>query len=276
VSAAHRQTTPLMRFALLLGALLTFLAGVQLFVLTDHTTDWFAWTVNAGSAATIIGGFYWTACVLSYLSWRRRDWVEARVGVPGVTAFLWATLLTTLVHLDKFHLSDASLTGEGAAWAWLVIYVVDPVLVTTAWILQSRAPGADAERSSVLSPWYRRALTGTGALFLVVGVMMMAAPSVVIGRAPFPLTDLTSRAIGSWVIAMGGVYLMMAWENDRDRVWPAAVASVVAPILFAAGTLRYRDEFTWDAAGWSYLVALGFLAALGATGLGIGSRDAGS
>ena len=42
MSAAHRQTTPLMRFALLLGALLTFLAGVQLFVLTDHTTDWFA------------------------------------------------------------------------------------------------------------------------------------------------------------------------------------------------------------------------------------------
>jgi len=142
-----------MRFALILGALLTFLAGVQLFVLTDRTADWFAWTVGAGSAATILGGFYWTACVLSYLSWRRRDWAGARVGVPGVAAFLWATLLTTLLHLDKFHFSDASPTGKGAAWAWLVIYVVDPVLVTTALILQWKAPGEDAERTSVFPPW---------------------------------------------------------------------------------------------------------------------------
>ena len=267
---------PLMRLALILGAVLTFVAGVQLFVLTDHTADWFAWTIGAGSAATIIGGFYWTACVLSFLSWRRRVWAEARVGVPGITAFLWATLLTTLLHLDKFHFSDASFTGEGAAWAWLVIYVVDPALVTTALFLQARAPGMDPERGSGFARWYVGALAGTGVAFLVLGVIMIAAPSLIIGRAPFPLTDLTSRAIGSWVIAMGGVYLATAWENDRIRVRPAAVASVVVIILLAVGTLRYRDEFTWSASGWAYLVALGFLAALGAIGLGAGRRDAGS
>lgn len=65
MTQTNRQTNGLMRFALILGATLTFLSGVQLFVLTDHTADLFAWTIGAGATATIMGAFYWTACSLS-------------------------------------------------------------------------------------------------------------------------------------------------------------------------------------------------------------------
>lgn len=266
-----RQTIPLMRFALILGATLTFLSGFQLFVLTEFTEDTFAWTIGAGATATIIGAFYWTACPLAFLSWRRQPWVRARVGVPGVTLFLWATLFTTLVHLDKFHFSGSA-SGQFAAWAWLIIYIVDPVLVTVALVLQFRAPGVDPPRVEELPIVYRVALDAAGAAFAVLGLVMIVAPAVVVGRSAFPLTPLTSRTIGGWVLAMGVVFLTMAWENDFDRIRPAAVASVVASVLFLVGLLRYSEEFTWNAAGLAYLVMLGVILAIGIAGLA-GRRD---
>lgn len=49
MTARHSQTTALMRFALILGAVLTLLCGIQLFALTGHTADFFAWTIGAGA-----------------------------------------------------------------------------------------------------------------------------------------------------------------------------------------------------------------------------------
>lgn len=267
MSTNYRQTIPLMRFALLLGAILTLLSGVQLFVLTDYTADTFAWTIGAGATATIIGGFYWTACVLAYLSWRRQPWVRARVGVPGVTLFLWATLLTTIVHLENLHLASGSASGQFAAWAWLVIYVVDPILVTAALVLQWRSHGTDPPRVDKLPTFYRVALDAVGAAFALLGLVMLIAPGAVIDRAAFPLTPLTSRTIGAWVLAMGVVFITMAWENDRDRIRPAAVASLLAPALLLIGTIRYADQFSWDASGWAYLIMIGLILAMGILGL---------
>lgn len=267
VDPALRQTTPLMRFALGLGTGLTFLAGLPLFLLPGSTDDWFAWTIGAGSAATVIGAFYWTACVLSFLSWRRQPWVRARVGVPGITMFLWATLVTTLLHLEAFHFSGASITGETAAWAWVVIYVADPIIVTVALAQQWRLSGSDPARSERLPGAYRRALWLAGSLFLLLGTVMLLTPSVVIDRAPFPLTNLTARTIGSWVLAMGGVSATMAWEDDRDRIRPGAVAALVAPVLLGVAMLRFRGEFTFGVSGWVYVALLALLAVLGAAGL---------
>ncbi len=269
-----RQTNGLMRFALLLGSVLTFLSGVQLFVLTDRTADFFAWTIGAGATATIMGAFYWTACTLSFLSWRRQPWVRARVGVPGVTLFLWATLATTLLHLDKFHFSGSA-TAQFAAWAWLVIYVVDPILVTIALVLQWRTPGVDPDRVSLLAPVYRIVLAGSGALFAGLGLLMLFAPSVVAGVSPMPLTALTSRSIGSWVLAMGVVFVTMMWENDVDRIKPAAVACLVLPALLVVGMVRYWELFTWQAAGWVYPGLIALVAVLGAIGIAAGGRGGG-
>ncbi|NQV05007.1 hypothetical protein HQ535_00520 [bacterium] len=94
-----------MRFALILGAVLTFLSGIQLFVLTGHTADFFAWTIGAGSAATAIGAFYWTAIALSYLSWRRQPWVRACIEVPArcplpLTPHYQYTAVCSILSLD--------------------------------------------------------------------------------------------------------------------------------------------------------------------------------
>lgn len=267
MTADNRQTLPLMRLALLLGVILTFLSGIQLFVLTESTADTFAWTIGSGATATVIGAFYWTACTLAYLSWRRQPWVRARVGVPGVTLFLWATLFATLVHLENLHLFSDSASGRFAAWAWLVIYVVDPILVTVALVLQWRSQGVDPPRVDELPTSYRVVLDVVGAAFGLLGLIMVVVPAAVIDLSPFPLTPLTSRTIGAWVLAMGVVFVTMAWENDRDRIRPGAVATLVAPALLLIGMIRYWNQFTWDASGWVYLIMIGLILAMGVLGL---------
>lgn len=266
MNRSYRQTNALMRFALILGAILTFFSGVQLFVFTDHTADLFAWSIAAGSSATVMGAFYWTACSLSFLSWRRQPWARARVGVPGVTLFLWATLFTTLIHLDKFHFSGGA-SSQFAAWAWLVIYVVDPILVTIALFVQWRTPGLDPPRAAPLAAFYRYALVASGAILTVLGLAMLFVPEVVIGVSAWPLTPLTSRAIGSWVLAMGVLFATMAWENDADRIRPAAIACLVLSALLLVGMARYWEQFTWNGAGWVYPILIAVVAGLGLGGL---------
>jgi hypothetical protein len=43
---------------------LTFFAGTQLFVLSDHTDRFFSWTIEPPLTAAFLGAAYWAACVL--------------------------------------------------------------------------------------------------------------------------------------------------------------------------------------------------------------------
>jgi len=258
------RTLPIMRLALLLGALLTFAAGVQLFVLTAWTDRYFAWTIVSGASATTLGAFYWTACVLSFLSWRRRHWADARVGVPGVTLFLWATLAATLAHIDRFHFGSGIASARFAAWAWLVIYIADPLLVSAALAWQLRAGGGAPPRGPTLGTPLRLWLGLGAVVFAILGAAMIAVPSQVAPLAPWSLTPLTSRAIGAWVVAMAGVFATMAWENDAARVRPAAVASLVLPVLLAIGLGRHAGELR---AGASTAWVLGLMLYVAVTGI---------
>jgi len=233
-----------MRFALLIGAFFSFVTGLQVFVLTDHTADLFAWTIASGVTATLLGSFYWTASVIALLSWRRQPWVRARVGIPGVVVFLWATLLATLLHLDLFHLSSGGPLARGAAWIWLVVYIADPILVTVALVIQWRTPGADPPRTAPLPPLFRGFLGVVAVLYGLFGTVLFFFSASAIEMAAWPLTPLTSQVIGAVTLGGAGVLATMWWENDADRMFPASVGFIVAPILLVLGAIRYSGEFT--------------------------------
>jgi hypothetical protein len=93
-----------MRVALLLGAFLVTLAGIQLYVLSGHTDRYFAWTIAVSLTAAFLGAFYWASVPLALLAGLRGVWVDARPGVlriiPGVNGgrnlaevALWLTRL---------------------------------------------------------------------------------------------------------------------------------------------------------------------------------------
>jgi len=172
----------------MVGSLLVLLAGIQLFVLTERTDHWFAWTIAIPLTAAFLGAFYLTAIPLAALSGARRAWADARVGIAGVFIFLALTLVTTLLHLNKFHLHDTDHLARGAAWLWLVIYAGDPLLVLAAWVRQSRAAGADPPRMMPVPTWYMVGLGVQAVIVLAVGASLFARPGTAAHLWPWRLT----------------------------------------------------------------------------------------
>jgi hypothetical protein len=86
--ASTRHTTPAMRGMLWFGGFLVFLAGIQLYFLTEDTDRWFSWTIDSPLTAAFLGAFYWTSVALASLSARQRIWANARVGLLGVQVFV--------------------------------------------------------------------------------------------------------------------------------------------------------------------------------------------
>src|SRR5262245_48284696 len=92
-----------MRTMLYAASVLVFSVGIALYLLTEQTDKYFAWTIQSALTAAFLGGAYWSACALEILAARRRLWADARVAVPAVIVFTALTLVVTLLHLDKFH-----------------------------------------------------------------------------------------------------------------------------------------------------------------------------
>src|ERR671915_308060 len=124
-----------------LRAVVLVAAGFQLFVLTDHTERFFAWTVKPPVTGATLGAFYWTILGLLAASYREPVWARVRVAFPGVFAFTSLTLLATLVHLDRFHLGADDPITLIATWAWVAVYGVVPPALAAVLLMQRRGPG---------------------------------------------------------------------------------------------------------------------------------------
>jgi hypothetical protein len=263
-----------MRLVLLTGALFVFAAGVQLFVLTDHTDKLFAWTIDNPLTAAFLGAFYWTALPLALLSGLERRWANARVGISGVLVFISLTLTATLIHFDTFHFHSPHLVAKGAAWLWLVIYIVDPPAVLVFWILQLRLPGRDGPRMAALPQWYRAVMGIQSAAALAVGVGLFVAPTATRRLWPWTLTPLTARAIAAWVIALGVVLATAIWENDWLRLFPAVSSYAVLGVLQGIALARYPGRVDWSGPkAWLYVLFLAGIFFVGAYGW-VAAREA--
>src|SRR5678815_1811117 len=96
-----RLVTPGMKWLLFAASVLVFLVGVQLFILSEQTDRYFAWTIASPLTAAALGGAYWSACTLEFLASRQTVWAHARIAVPLSLFFTSLTLLVTLIHLDR-------------------------------------------------------------------------------------------------------------------------------------------------------------------------------
>lgn len=268
------MTLPLTRFVLIAGSALTFLAGIQLFILSDHTADYFSWTIKAGSTAAVLGSFYWTASLLAFLRWRRLAWADARSGVIGVMFLLWSMLATILTHLEDFAFAGPGV-ARASAWIWLVLYLCYPVLVTVALVIQLRAKVPDPVRTALLAWPYRMALGACGVASAIVGMLMLSVPGVVAEMSAIPLKPLAARSIGAWLLAAGVLYIVMMLENDGVRIRPPAIASVVGAVLLLVVLVRYWQEFTWGGLRWSFLLLVIVPAGLGIAGISAGGAAGG-
>jgi hypothetical protein len=238
-----------MRALLVVAGGLVVLAGVQLFVFPLRTEVWFAWTVQPPMTAVFLGAAYWSSASVEWTAASRRNWADARVAVPGVLLFTTLTLVVTLVHLDRFHLtSEHAPVTRAVTWAWIAIYTVVPVLLAVLWWRQARSGGNDPARGSPLPRPVRWCLLIQAAVLTPAGLFLLLVPEGAAAVAwPWPLTPLTARAIGAWLLSLAVVAWHSSREADVRRVIPGAVGAVAFAVLQAVALLRHGSDLVLGA-----------------------------
>lgn len=260
---------PGMRGLLWVAGGLVLLAGIQLFVFSERTARFFAWTIDPPLTAAFLGASYWASVAFEWSAARARAWAGARIAVPTVFVFTTLTFVVTIVHLDRFHLGAEHEAGTRAVtWAWIAIYAIVPVLLAGLWVRQARVPGADAPRTDRLPHWLRALLAVQAAAFVGVGGVLLVAPADGAALWPWPLTPLTGRAVGAWALSLGIAAGHALWEDDVHRLRPAAHAYLVFGVLQGVALARYPDQLAWgDPEALVYLAVLGGAVVIGAATL---------
>ena len=255
------------RALLVVFVVLTAVATNQLFVMGEHTEEWFAWTIRPPLTAAFLGGGYGAGFLLVLLALRTRAWAHARVPVVTVLVFSALTLAATLLHADRFHFGAAGAVARFAAWFWLAVYLVVPVALTLLAVHQQRMPGDDPERRQPMPVWLAGIVTAQGAIMLAVGVTLFLFPGTASTVWPWQLTPLTARMVAAWLIAFGAAAMLALWERDLERLEIAAVAYTVFGLLQLVALARYSDQVRWgSAAATIYLVVLLTVPLTGALG----------
>ncbi|MET0729497.1 MAG: hypothetical protein ABWZ76_14485 [Acidimicrobiales bacterium] len=231
------------RTLLLAAALLVFLAGVQLFVFTRRTDEYFAWTIASPMTAVFLGASYWSAVGLEVVAARSDRWSRARIAIPAVFVFTAITLVVSLHHLESFHLDDElPLRTRAVTWGWLTVYSVVPVLMLLAALDQRRSPATPAPPPTGLPQPVRATLAALAVLLLGVGAALLVAPEWADGAWPWPLTPLTARAVGAWLVGLGVAVVHARLIDDRPALRPLAVTGVLFGALQGVALLRHGDE----------------------------------
>jgi hypothetical protein len=252
---AIRPVIPFTRIVFILAAALAVIAGIQLYILTDFTDHYFAWTIAQPLSATFLGAGYWTGVVLLLFACGQRAWANIRIAIAAVGVFVPFMLLTTLLHLDRFHFNSTDTNALVAAWAWMIVYVLVPfVLLAVVW-LQLRTPGGDPPREAPLPLWLRFLLGFNALVALVVGLFLFIFPQAASPLWPWILTPLTAQAIGTGFLSLAIASLQFIRENawSRGRVGTVSYLAIGALQLIALA--RYADTVRWELPGtWLYII----------------------
>jgi hypothetical protein len=256
-----------MRALLWTVAVLAFAAGVQLFVFSDHTDRYFAWTIQPSIGAALLGATYWSASAMAFLSVRSGRWSRAQPMVVGILAVTPLLLVVTLVHLAKFHLG--SLYGI----AWLVVYASLPVLTPLVIARQIRRAGSPPDAAPIPRA-LRRLIGGLAVGLAAVGLVLLFAPSTSARFWPWALTPLLSRALGSWLVAYAITAGWVAARDDLARCEAPAVAYAVFAGLGLIALVRYAGSVRWASARTIVLVAALALAVVGGSAVAVRARRA--
>jgi len=256
-----RPVIPAMRWLLFVAGLLVLGAGNSLFLFSTQTDDYFAWTIANPLIAAFLGAAFWSSCALELLSAREQVWSRARLAVPAVLIFTILTAIATMIHRDIFH-------DTWIAWAWIAIYLIVPPVFMVVIGMQLRTPGIDEPRQFPLPNWLRAISVVQGVTLLGAGGALMVAPLDAMRIWPWPLTELTGRAIGAWLVGLGAIAIQAAWENDFLRVRAAAVSALLLAALETVALVRYPDTVAFGSVqGFVYLAALANVALVGAVTL---------
>jgi hypothetical protein len=254
--AGGTPVLPLTRALFVLGVCLTAGTGFALYAFPDRTADYWAWTIAAEPSAASFGAGYLGAGVALTLGALTREWQRARVVVVLVFSLTSLALVVTMLNFEPFAIGEGGLT-EAVAWTWLVVYIALPPLALAAFLLQERAGGAgEYDVAAPMRGSTQLLLGGVAAIVGVIGLALLVDWSWLAERWPWPLTPLTARFIGAWLVTYAAGFLWCVlrerdWRRTRIAVPPAATTSA----LLLVSAIWLRDRFD-DGAATALYVAL--------------------
>lgn len=224
------RLSALLRFLLAAFVVLTLLAVIALLVRAEHTDGGFAWTIAPPLAAAFLGAGYGAGCLLVSMILLSATWEQARWVLWSVVLFVTLTLVATFIHLDRLHLPGTTPLATGAAWFWLVVYVLLPPGMAFGLLREERiqrrshVPGADPRsRSSDQPPLFTGFLLAQGLVLGAAGLALFVVAEPVVDRWPWALTPFVSRVTGAWLLAFALAALLAAREKVSN-LNPACLA----------------------------------------------------
>lgn len=235
---------------------LLFIAGVQLFVLSERTETYFAWTIAVPLTAAFMGAGYWAAMIVGYMSYSQPTTTAARL--LGLTAIAATGVLgaATFLHLDRFHLNSPAFLTRFVTWVWIIVYVVTPFIFLWLWLSYGRSTDASVG-AEPFPGWVRAGYLFQAALTLTAGVLLFLAPGSLIPPWPWELTPLTARALSAWLLAYGLACVAVNRENNITSTAGTRLSLLAFCVLQMVVLARYFSSF--DLAkplAWIYLLFL--------------------
>lgn len=254
-TARVKPVTAFTRAVFILASLLAAIAGIQLYVFTTRTEEWFAWTIAAPLSAAFIGAGFWAGAVLLLLGARERAWANVRIAAAAVSPFIPLMLLSTLLHFDRFHLTSPLLSARISAWAWMIVYFSIPFLFLVLLFVQWRAAGGDPPRRATISAGLRLLIALNAAAALFVGLALFLFPNWMAELWAWPLTPLTARAIGAGFMTLSGGSVQFIREADWTRSRIGTIPYLLLGALHLLALARYPETVDWGRFGtWLYVV----------------------
>lgn len=256
-----------MRRLLAVAGTLVVIIGLPLYLVPQNSEEYFSWAVRRDLSATFLGAAYLAAAVIEFLAARERRWADARIAVPAVLVFTVLTLLVTLGNLDSYNFNAPGFVQSIGTWAWLIVYVVVPPIMLAVLAMQLRRSGSDAPRSKPIPVGLRRVLMVSGLLLGLGGLLMLVNGDARSWMWPWPVTELTARAFGAWMVGFGVAMVHIGFEADWKRVRPATAGAGTLGLLQLIALARYLDVPDWGSIqAWIYLALLVSFVALGLWG----------
>jgi hypothetical protein len=256
-NAGHRATTSGTRVLLGFAGVIVLAMGLILTAAPERTHDYFAWTIRSPLTAAFLGSAYLSSSLLELNGARRKVWAHSRIAVPSVLLFAALTLVVSLLHIDLFHLQAPAAFTRFVTWAWIGIYAVVPLLMAFILVRQLRTPGTDPARQRPAERWFRVLLGIHAAVLIPFGIALLLHPERWSALWPWPLTPLTGRAVGAWLVGLGLVAAHAAWENDAHRLAALLPAYTALGLLQLVAVARYAGEMRWETPqAWVFLAFL--------------------
>lgn len=247
--------TPFTRWFVRLVALpLLFIAGVQLFILSEQTDVYFAWTISVPLTAAFMGAGYWAATVVAYRNWWEPANVAARI--MGLTAVAATGILgiATFLHLDKFHLNSPTFITRFVTWVWIIVYVVTPFVFLYIWIAFGRTKD-ESIGAEPFTTWVRYGNLFQAVVMILAALLLFIAPASIIPFWPWELTPLTARAISGWFMSYALASLSINRENNLSNTQGARMSLLAFCVLQLIALARYFSSFDLSKPlAWVYLL----------------------